>query len=216
MSLLPSLISLRQRFFQKIELSVDLSTFFPKNGNFRYNSYMKGNTNNKRIIEDSLNELDSTIQRLEKSLKLAPAEAITYRTIRGVCHFYQENPDGSEEYLGSDKEDRIRVLVKKKYEKMLLSAAKAEQEIFKRALKGFKTSKKYRTMNQVVEDFPEVFKEYLILDESTDAGSIQKWSKPIEPSIDPNDPKYSSFRTMRGETVRSNLSQILPCSIKEL
>lgn len=186
--------------------------FFPKKENIVYNVSMEGIINNKKTIENVLEELSTTIYRLEESLKFAPAGNIAVKKAGSAVHFYVLKPDGSQEYLGAGKEEMIKALAQKKYDKWLLDAALKEKEIFVRALKGFQEPKKYRTMNQVNEAFPEVLKKYVTLEESTDEGFIRQWSKPIPPSIDENSEdyeKYHLYRTMKGEIVRSKSEIII-------
>lgn len=181
--------------------------FFLKSGKIDYHGYMKELTSKKKTIENSLKELNSTIYRVERRLERAPAETISVKNGR----FYQINPDGSQEYIRASEEKKIKVLAQKKYDKRLLDSALVEREIFQRALKGFQKPK-CRTLDRVLENFPEELKPYLSLDECTEEGIIQEWSKPIPPSINENDPNYElyrSYKTMKGEIVRSKSEIII-------
>ena len=154
------------------------------------------------ILENLLKRVSDSVNRLEASLEQAPEGIIEVRNHSGKTRFYQRIKGKSDKYLGADKTQEIKALIQKKFDTELLKVSKKEKDVLERAIKDLGT----KTREQVWTEFPQQFKEYVKVDESINAGYIEKWKK--EWPLTEKD-KDHKFLTSKGDYVRSKSEYII-------
>ena len=158
-------------------------------------------------LEDSLYNLEAAIKRAEKRLATAPEGQINLKTRNGTVIFYQHLSTGQDLYLGKDKKSLIKALAQKKYDKEILNTFQHEKLAIERTLKGLEGNSRFKSEEQVWQDFPSVLKEYVTQDPITHEGSIQKWKNQTWRLKDGTS-KYKYF-SLKGERVRSKSEVII-------
>ncbi len=163
---------------------------------------MDKKSNTLQILTKLLKESDSTIARLENSLKNAPEGRINAKTLQGKRRFFKVDNNGVTVYLGEDKDKEIKALIQKKLDQELLKVSLTEKKALEKAITLMGT----KTRAQVWEEFPKHYKEYVKVDESVDVGYIQKWQKQY--GLTPKDDKHL-FLSSKGDYVRSKSEYII-------
>ncbi len=155
-----------------------------------------------QTLRGLLKKSESTVIRLENSLKQAPEGRIQTKEVKGIKRFYRIRADGTAEYLGKNKVNEIKALIQKKLDLELLKVTQREKKVLEEALKSIGVE----TREQVWARFPEVLKGYVKVDESVNVGYIKSWQE-LWGIIDKDD--EHKFKTARGDYVRSKSEYII-------
>ena len=154
------------------------------------------------ILKNLLSRTNNIIKRLETSISQTSEGTLEVRNRDGKLRFYKYVKDKPCEYLGNDKAQEIKTLIQKKFDTELLKVSKKEKDVLERAIKDLGP----KTREQVWEEFPQQFKEYVKVDESINTGYIEKWKK--EWPLTKED-KEHKFLTSKGDYVRSKSEYII-------
>lgn len=157
-------------------------------------------------IRNLILDLNEAIKRTEKQLKNAPEGHIVLRSRNNVPLFYRRIGT-EEEYLGAEKEDKIKALAQKKYDIEILRTFKSEKIALERLKKNLEGTTKLKSEQQVWEQFPEALKKYVTQDRIIDEGYIQRWKNQTW-KIKHDTSEYK-FISLKGERVRSKSEVII-------
>ena len=154
------------------------------------------------ILKNLLSRINNSIERLEASINQSSEGQIEVRRRDGKLLFYKYVKGKTDKYLGADKTQEIKQLIQKKFDTELLRVSIREKKVLERAIKDLGP----KTREQVWEEFPQQFKEYLKVDESINAGYIEKWKS--EWPLTKKDEEHK-FLTSKGDYVRSKSEYII-------
>ncbi len=168
---------------------------------------MEGPVNVNKNLKKLLSSLKLLQSQLEKKLQEAPEGRIQFREKSESTRFFCYVPQKTEEYLGKEKETKIKKLAQKKLDQELLKEVLREKIELERVLQRLENTKGPKGLEEVFENFPEKLKPYVSLDPVTEQEYVQKWLKRI-PGEPRNKKPDTLFYSIKGDLVRSK-SEIL-------
>lgn len=168
---------------------------------------MEGPVSVNKKLKELLTTLILLQVRLEKALDEAPEGRIQFREKSEGTRFFCYDPQKPEEYLGKDKEAKIKRLAQKKLDQELLKEVLREKAELERALQRLENTRGSKELKDVAENFPEKLKPYVSLDPVIEQGFVQRWLKRI-PGEPRNKKPDTLFFSIKGDHVRSK-SEIL-------
>ncbi len=152
-------------------------------------------------LERLLYSLNSAIKRTEERLTNAPSGQIIVREHKGIVYYYRNFENMREEYISKDKEALIKALAQKRYDQRILSTFQHEKAIIERTLETIKCNARFKSEEQIWQNFPDKLKPYVAQDPITHEGTIQEWENRTW-RFKKETSKYK-YISLKGERVRS-------------
>lgn len=161
----------------------------------------------KQIIEELNLELQKDINLLnevEFAIKQAPEGTLEVQTVRGKLRFFKRTNE-KKEYVSTT--ERIFIaLCNKRFCSQIMKITEKKIKGLKKCLKILKSLLNLKTPSMVYEKLPTEIKTNIALPKNTDEGFAQFWQSKKFICKDPDD---ASFKTLRGDLVRSKTELII-------
>lgn len=181
--------------------------------NNKSNSISSGIGNHKasndvsRKLQAELNECCNMIEKAEKRI----SRNSEYRGIKVFCHkrkngyqYYLLKPDNKRKYLKKSEYEMVQKVLQLGYDEEVLKALRDKKHILERFLAKYKPDS-LETMYTGLSDGRKAMIKTI---RPTDEEFIEEWYKSF--IVDENSyPKETSYRTDRGESVRSKSEKII-------
>ena len=160
-----------------------------------------------RKLQAELNECCNMIEKAEKRI----SRNSEYRGIKVFCHkrkngyqYYLQNPDNKRKYIRKSEYETVQKVLQLGYDEEVLKALRDKKLVLERFLAKYKPFS-LETLYTGLSDGRKAMIQTIY---PTDTEFINDWYKGFEADDNPY-PKETSYRTDRGENVRSKSEKII-------
>lgn len=155
---------------------------------------------------DAKKELENLIQRLSEQEKGEPEGFLSCKINKSIPQFYC-----GKTYLGKDRQNLIKALAQKRYNRTLKEATENEARQMEKCLEIL--SKTHTDAQQILQSLPEPMRPLVNTDVLTDEKLVEKWEKQYPGDGNPKKTEIE-YTTANGEKVKSKSEVIIADRLK--